>query len=498
MEVEIQETFQQQALEIREPGDNFDPNIEPKNGEEYLMHMLYERKRCPAVVAKRPTKIMRNEPLYIYNDNSTWENQQLTSQEVSTDVNLLPTKEWKSIQGNEFLRTRSKIIMLRQHLSEHNYDNDLESPLINDDMAWLKFCRDNEPRLSLMLRLNQRTLEQLLSMLNMWLEEDGDCDSAPVVTSSSTSSTNNMVLDLSSTDHWLGSWLYAVLGCLHLPLEPDNPLGPEIKIKYVTVCTGIIICPGVWLCSHGYLELTLKTMGYFYRTNVMEPLFPLLHLGHYKIRGYLFDCNNKEQLLENLVMEPLEITLWQSSRRLAYYKGNLLNLTQTKPNLQCPHYDAKQLLLTTTAAFPGIIAPKLDLSVKFSLNDHLQDSDAINLTTACHTKKPIHSKLQNIAVYSHHKSYEAPCSKSLNVSLSTAFPRKQKPVCHSRNISPNKAAYHPKFPHRDARNNHLYEVNDRPAQEVHNLEKPVSSYLEPGHNHLQSCELCRLYQQVFL
>uniref|UniRef100_A0A1A9UP86 Gem-associated protein 2 n=1 Tax=Glossina austeni TaxID=7395 RepID=A0A1A9UP86_GLOAU len=218
MEVEIQETFQQQALEIREPGDNFDPNVEPQNGEEYLMHMLYERKRCPAVVAKRPTKIMKSDA---NNENSTCENQQLASQEVFTDINLLPTKEWKFIQGNEFLRTRSKIIMLRQHLSDHNYDNALEPPLIDDDGAWLKFCRDNEPKLSLMLRLNQRTLEQLLSMLSIWLQESGDRDCAAVVTSSSTSSTNSMVLDLSSSDHWLGSWLYAVLACLHLPLEPD-------------------------------------------------------------------------------------------------------------------------------------------------------------------------------------------------------------------------------------------------------------------------------------
>lgn len=57
MEVKEQETFQQQALEITPPGINFDPFKQPENGEEYLMHMLYERKRCPAVVVRRPKNI---------------------------------------------------------------------------------------------------------------------------------------------------------------------------------------------------------------------------------------------------------------------------------------------------------------------------------------------------------------------------------------------------------------------------------------------------------
>lgn len=52
-----EETFQLQALEIREPDENFDPLKPPQTGEEFLMHMLYERKRCPAVVTKRSTKI---------------------------------------------------------------------------------------------------------------------------------------------------------------------------------------------------------------------------------------------------------------------------------------------------------------------------------------------------------------------------------------------------------------------------------------------------------
>ncbi|KAI8041229.1 hypothetical protein M5D96_005483 [Drosophila gunungcola] len=55
-----EQTFQLQALEIREPDASFDPKKPPESGEEYLMHMMYERKRCPAVVTKRSPKIKDN------------------------------------------------------------------------------------------------------------------------------------------------------------------------------------------------------------------------------------------------------------------------------------------------------------------------------------------------------------------------------------------------------------------------------------------------------
>lgn len=55
-----EESFQLQALEIQEPDENFNPLKPPQTGEEYLTHMLYERKRCPAVVTKRTAKINNN------------------------------------------------------------------------------------------------------------------------------------------------------------------------------------------------------------------------------------------------------------------------------------------------------------------------------------------------------------------------------------------------------------------------------------------------------
>lgn len=141
------------------------------------------------------------------------------------DGNLLPTIEWKNIQSVNFIRTRSKVMILRQHLDNYSYDSTLEPPLITDDLAWLKFCQENQPLLSLILRLNQRSLEQLLTMLSDWLKGesiDENTSSLPeVAVSSSSNSAAVTVLDLACSDQWLGDWLYAVLACLHLPLEPD-------------------------------------------------------------------------------------------------------------------------------------------------------------------------------------------------------------------------------------------------------------------------------------
>lgn len=219
MEVEELETFQQQALEIKNPGEDFDPSKLPQNGEEYLMHMLYERKRCPAVVVKRNNKMEQNN---LNTNTSSLNNDQLEiCLDALTDGNLLPTIEWKNIQSCNFMRTRSKVMMLRQHLADHCYDNCLEPPLVADEMAWLKFCQQTQPLLSVILRFNQRTLEQLLIMLSDWIKGEQINESCIAVASTSASNSLPKVLDLACSDQWLGDWLYAILACLHLPLEPD-------------------------------------------------------------------------------------------------------------------------------------------------------------------------------------------------------------------------------------------------------------------------------------
>lgn len=94
-------------------------------------------------------------------------------------------------------------------------------------------------------------------------------------------------------------------------------------------------------------------MGYFFRTGAMEPYFPLLCHDQFKMEGYFKNAVSIVQLINNLSQEHLEITLWQSGRRLAYYQGVLMDLLQyIEPKLKCPHTNTRQLLMKTTPAFP--------------------------------------------------------------------------------------------------------------------------------------------------
>lgn len=133
----------------------------------------------------------------------------------------------------DFLATRERVNILRQELKTQNYNEELEPPLTNDFVEWQNFCREHQPLLSTILRINQRSLEELLEMLCEWLREGVDpqevtanqSEEEPVASSSvaaaAASDDKPTPFDLSSSQQWLGSWLYAALTCLHLPLEPD-------------------------------------------------------------------------------------------------------------------------------------------------------------------------------------------------------------------------------------------------------------------------------------
>ncbi|XP_032592314.1 protein Gemin2 isoform X2 [Drosophila grimshawi] len=208
-----EDTFQMQALEIREPDENFDPQKPPQSGEEYLMHMIYERKRCPAVVTKRSTKIKNNVASNGF--------ELLTSPPLPPHKCLLPTPEWRQAQIKCFKEARRRVGALRRELSVQHYDQSIEPPLTTDVNKWQQFCREQQPLLSTLLRLSQSDLELLLEMLSKWLQtpDDPTVSSDEPSTSAAAAAAAQKPLDLLE-DAWLARWLYATLVCLHLPLEP--------------------------------------------------------------------------------------------------------------------------------------------------------------------------------------------------------------------------------------------------------------------------------------
>ncbi|EDW18926.1 uncharacterized protein LOC6582759 isoform X1 [Drosophila mojavensis] len=171
-----------------------------------------------------------------------------------------------------------------------------------------------------------------------------------------------------------------------------------------------VTCPGVWLCSHGSLEATIKTLGYYFRTGAMEPRFPMLCHDEFTMEGYFKGVNSIDQMRDMLNSEQLEITMWQNGRRLAYYLGRLSDLMQPPvPPLSCEHSANVQLLMKATSAFPGILAPKVEISAELTTRDKHRKCCKVNLER----------EISN-------RHAQSRCLSRLEL------PRKQKTVCHSK------------------------------------------------------------------
>ncbi|XP_075162029.1 spermatogenesis associated 6-like protein [Haematobia irritans] len=275
----------------------------------------------------------------------------------------------------------------------------------------------------------------------------------------------------------------------------------DLKLHAVT-------CPGVWLCSHGYLEVTLKTLGYFFRTGAIEPYFPILCHDHYKMEGYFKNTPSIASLISQLQAESMEITLWQSGRRLAYYQGVLMDLLQiSEPKMHCPHVNTKQLLMKTTPAFPGIIAPKVELCADFFIKDKIYNMNNVNEELKSFTNVPRKpsSTVKHICDSRPH-FYKRPCIINTETceSLNSNGPRKQRTVCHSRDI-PGKSAK-PFVPVVKSNSRRVSIVstcssnNTQTSAGIYDLDQdPCIDPTQFHHaKHSECCELCTLYKSIFM
>lgn len=113
---------------------------------------------------------------------------------------LLPTRGWNKVQAIQFNQIRDQISKLR--LQDKSTTNIIEElPTENTPAVWLNYCRVKTPLVSAMVQVPQRTLESLIEYQSNWLIDDS--------------------IIIPDHMHWICSWIYASLACLHLPLEPD-------------------------------------------------------------------------------------------------------------------------------------------------------------------------------------------------------------------------------------------------------------------------------------
>ena len=110
------------------------------------------------------------------------------------------TREWQDVQKSSFEELQKRIALIRE--SKHHEDKIIEIfPVdLSDKDDCISYCRDNQPKLSFMLALDQGRLEGLIEQLANYLSENVE----------------------DTTDHsWITKWIYSSLACLHIPLDPE-------------------------------------------------------------------------------------------------------------------------------------------------------------------------------------------------------------------------------------------------------------------------------------
>ncbi|BFF97078.1 uncharacterized protein DMAD_05567 [Drosophila madeirensis] len=249
-----------------------------------------------------------------------------------------------------------------------------------------------------------------------------------------------------------------------------------------------LTCPGVWLCSHGYLEATIKTLGYYFRTGAMEPRFPMLCHDTFKMEGYFKSVGSLEEMHELLRAEQLQITIWQNGRRLAYFLGSLSDVMQpTVPRLSCAHSSNVQLLMKATSAFPGILAPKVELSAQMTTQDRQSGCSCSSLHQR--GRPPVN------------RHAESHCTSRLEQ------PRKQQTVCHAKKsnccnysgvtTSSSGAATEQHQQHRRLSTSSGSTQISSVSQSSYLTHGSHSFCSDPADDHEASCDICQSYRRIF-
>ncbi|KAK9293626.1 hypothetical protein QLX08_011483 [Tetragonisca angustula] len=130
-----------------------------------------------------------------------------------------------------------------------------------------------------------------------------------------------------------------------------------------------ITCPGVWLCPNGQVALRITSFGSTLESHRVSPIFPLLFHNEFNFKKTFTRLAALTELQRNLERQSLyaELIQWLSPCNqpvlLATFQTNLTDLLY--PVAQCrrllPGVDV-DLLMDPSKHFPGIIAPKIEIS----------------------------------------------------------------------------------------------------------------------------------------
>ncbi|XP_076231575.1 uncharacterized protein LOC143177500 isoform X2 [Calliopsis andreniformis] len=137
-----------------------------------------------------------------------------------------------------------------------------------------------------------------------------------------------------------------------------------------------ITCPGVWLCPNGKVALRITSLGSTLESHRVSPIFPLLFHNEFNFKKTFTRLAALTELQWNLEQEFLyaELIQWVSPCNravvLATFETSLADVLYP-----VPHYKGLlagvdvDLLMDPTKYFPGIIAPKIEISTKTTIEE---------------------------------------------------------------------------------------------------------------------------------
>ncbi|XP_015430253.1 PREDICTED: uncharacterized protein LOC107186826 [Dufourea novaeangliae] len=148
-----------------------------------------------------------------------------------------------------------------------------------------------------------------------------------------------------------------------------------------------VTCPGVWLCPNGKVALRITSLGSTLESHRVSPILPLLFHNEFKFKKTFTRLAALTELQRKLEQEFLyaELIQWLGPCNrtivLATFETNLADVLF--PVLPYKHSLAGitvDLLMDPTKRFPGIIAPKIEISTRTVIEEVLGICDG-------HTKK---------------------------------------------------------------------------------------------------------------
>lgn len=190
-----------------------------------------------------------------------------------------------------------------------------------------------------------------------------------------------------------------------------------------------VTCPGVWLCQSGPIKLMIRTLGYTFYTRPVQPRFPLILHEIFTVEGYFKDVRTANDLRLKLISEPIDLSIYQNGHRLAFFREALASLL-THQNCKSVPLDL-ELLMSTTKCFPGIISPKVETQIEFTVrkynpvNDcvHAKDSN-VGICWSNSVAKGNRPRGQQCHGHNHDKLDDDKRPNQEHI-------KRQKPVCHA-------------------------------------------------------------------